>query len=108
MKKVEKIAVIESDNVVRRWWRPNLELKESEYWTYISTLKVKILSFVSVKSVLVHRNHPGSINMFSELTLHFLLGHVFASLFIRGCSVIGGGLRCCCKCRLVGLGPMHF
>ena len=35
MKKVEKLAAKVLDMFLRRWWRPNLELKESEYWTYI-------------------------------------------------------------------------
>ncbi len=32
---VEHLAAKETDISLRRWWRPNTELKEREYWTHI-------------------------------------------------------------------------
>ena len=31
---MEHLATKEEEIPLRRWWRPKMELKESEYWTY--------------------------------------------------------------------------
>ncbi len=40
---VEHLAAIEPDISLRWWWRPNTELKESEYWTYIDQVDTNMI-----------------------------------------------------------------